>query len=345
MVVADGERGRLVIFLGDGTGLFNFHVSYPLGVDLSPPTIVDVNEDPYPDVILSDPTNKNVSVFIGKGDGTFRKREIEASSGITPPVTGDVNDDGNLDLIVTKPIITWGTLASTVVVLLGDGSGGLWESWRFRRHDTPILTPPVLVDLDRDDNLDLVFPSTNNIYVFLGDGQGKFVEAGEYRVGENPWAPVPCDIDADGDMDLVVSNENSDDIAILLNSYTVADVKILEPHCILGLNGRTWFEVRVRNRSGRDLAVEGFTRVKCFGGEWKPLSRPFELDLPPWGEERLTMECVIPDYVAGHDYIIEALIGESGEEVPLDRNAAVVSDCRFIEKRVKKKKCLGCHSR
>jgi len=99
--------GLLTVLLGSGDGKFQAAVSYASG-GASPSSIVlaDINGDEKPDVLISNQCARldgdcagNISVLLGKGDGSFPAAINYGSGGQTPysVAVADVNGDGKAD--------------------------------------------------------------------------------------------------------------------------------------------------------------------------------------------------------------------------------------------------------
>lgn len=80
-------------------------------------TTGDFNGDGKLDLAVPNSSSNNVSVRLGKGDGTF-KAAMDSTVGQIPgfAATGDFNGDTKPDLVVTN-------LLSEVSLLLGNGDG------------------------------------------------------------------------------------------------------------------------------------------------------------------------------------------------------------------------------
>src|SRR5579872_3760460 len=82
-------------------------------------TVGDFNNDGFPDAVVkgTDPVTGAyaVGVMLGNGDGTFKATNvIDIPTANTPPVTGDFNNDGKIDIAVG---------GSQITVLPGNGNG------------------------------------------------------------------------------------------------------------------------------------------------------------------------------------------------------------------------------
>jgi len=221
-VVNDTEQGGGVVLLGDGRGDFpsatyldtggNFVAGFAVG---------DFNGDGKQDIAaLVDIPGQNsdssvVYLYLGNGDGTFQSaKELPVSPlGPVAILAGDLNGDGNLDLVVLTTYLH--DHVGRVSVLLGNGKGGFGR---------PIFFPlrrlypkyPVAMALGRfsgDNKLDLALAyadgdsnSASFVRILLGNGDGTFSEGTRAAAGTNPISVATADFNGDGIPDLVVAN-------------------------------------------------------------------------------------------------------------------------------------------
>lgn len=139
--------------------------------------------------------------------------------GVTGPhdvTTGDMDQDGNLDLIVTNRD------HNTVFVLRNNGNGTFASAVSFPAVDAPNTL--ITADVDHDGDLDVI---TGNFFgsvaILRNDGHGTLATPEAVVVGGEISSVAAGDIDTDGDLDIVAANYTifvSDDtpVAVLLNN-------------------------------------------------------------------------------------------------------------------------------
>jgi len=218
--------GLLTVLLGSGDGKFQAAVSYASG-GASPSSIVlaDINGDEKPDVLISNQCARldgdcagNISVLLGKGDGSFPAAINYGSGGQTPysVAVADVNGDGKPDVVVANQCASSDCTNGTVGVLFGKGnstfgrvvsyeSGGYQASW------------VAVADVSGDGRPDLLVAnqcaSSNNcangtIGVLLQNADGSFQTAVSYPSGGYyAYSLGVSDVNGDGKPDLVVANQ------------------------------------------------------------------------------------------------------------------------------------------
>jgi hypothetical protein len=167
--------------------------------------LVDVDGDRRLDLVTSNANDGSVSVLRNTGKGRFAPLSgspFRVGRGPYPPVLGDLDSDGRLDLVT--PDIDGGTLS----VLLGS-KGGLRPAPGSPIRVTARPYHLALGDLDGDGDLDLAatHDDTTMVSVFLGDGRGGFRAAPDspFEAGPRGWGLALTDLDGDGRADLAIA--------------------------------------------------------------------------------------------------------------------------------------------
>ncbi|WP_324671430.1 FG-GAP-like repeat-containing protein [Hymenobacter sp. GOD-10R] len=156
-----------------------------------------------------------VGIRFNNGDGTFGGFRT-ASVAIDPSkvVTGDLDGDGDLDLITAGSI--YPTRTYRISVRFNDGAGSFSGTQQFVVGDN--TTDLILGDVDADGDLDLLTCNSATVSVRLNNGSGGFSGNQEVPINASGASAIVLgDVDNDGDLDFATANGNTG-ISIRLNN-------------------------------------------------------------------------------------------------------------------------------
>ncbi len=175
----------------------------------------DLNGDGKADVITINMDDKNISVLLGNGDGSFQPAVPYAlgNLGTSWPIGIDIGDfdrDHKLDVVVATA--RNGTSGGDALLLLGNGDGTLQTPASFSTSTSPLGLKAE--DINNDGKLDLLIPGNGSARFLLGNGAGGF---GSPQLLQNPpgvfnlvpTALASADLNGDGKPEIIAGTFGS----------------------------------------------------------------------------------------------------------------------------------------
>ena len=158
---------------------------------------------------------RNVAVLLATEDGFARRVLYPAGRLPFPPVTADLDRDGDLDIVVVNRAAG---RYSGVSILLGTGDGRFGPARRYRAGVKP--TAVAVGQFNRDRNPDLAvanaglernengnYPYPGSVSIFGGRGDGTFAPARERRIRYGPRHIVATQLNGDRFDDIVIARQ------------------------------------------------------------------------------------------------------------------------------------------
>ena len=189
--------------------------SYDAGPGANSVLLADFNGDGNLDIAVVNrgavpsPLQGSVSIYLGKGDGTFQSRINSLTGRGSDSITaGDFNGDGKLDLAVAN------AGSNDVTILLGLGNGSFRAPVNIPVGNGP--TSVMTADFNADGKADLAVTNggSNTVSILLGRGDGSFQTPVDYAAGNGPSYVAAGDFNDDGKLDLAVANHDDGTVSI-----------------------------------------------------------------------------------------------------------------------------------
>jgi hypothetical protein len=211
------RNDKVKVLLGNSDGTFRDGPVYEHGDTPTSLAIADLNRDGALDLAVSNggPMSSAVSIWLGRGDGTFAE-PADYRTGKRPLVVGfaDFNNDERADLLVINGEM------DTVTTFLGNGNGTFQGGKESGADAGPVYGLAHDFDGDRIADVAIVNIQSNDLSILYGKGDGTFwYPPMNYRTRGGPFAVASLTLsDKEAqEAGLVTANNGAHSISIFLH--------------------------------------------------------------------------------------------------------------------------------
>ena len=218
-VIVGNMDGSTRLYLNDGGAVFvdvsAIQLPPPFGGD-SGLALGDVEGDGDQDLLIGGSLTESCRLYVNDGAARFTDEtalRMPPGIGRIEPLFGDLDGDGDLDLVLPRPL-------DQTLLLLNDGLGRFSDATVGRMPPDQDLGPGVLGDVDGDGDPDVVLASEDQDRLYLNDGAGFFTDVTATHLPQGSEVTTDTllvDMDGDGDLDLVAGRDPNGADAVFLN--------------------------------------------------------------------------------------------------------------------------------
>ena len=208
MLVSNAYASDYYLWFGNGDGTFRLGLIKPLpGFASFQVVAADFNHDGKLDLANQDDYPPAVYIQLGNGDGTFGQPFAYNADGGPNLVLGDLNNDGNLDVVITT--------GNRLLILLGNGDGSQTLTAVYPEGHP---SSAAIGDITGDGKPDLLVTASKGIYLRKGRGDGTFPNVRFTPSSLVPGSAQLADFNKDGLLDVVTTNPNDRQVSVFRNT-------------------------------------------------------------------------------------------------------------------------------
>lgn len=180
--------------------------------------LANVNKDKKPDIIVANQLGHNFGVLVNNGQGMFLPQETYSTALNSHPQhisTGDVNNDGQLDIVVA----TNGGNGFEVFLKTNNSKFMFQGLYKTGQQSYPASLAVADIDNDKVPDVIIANQNENNIGVLLNPGDGVFTSQRRYQslAFVSPVSPLVMDINDDNKPDVIFANFDGHSVGVLFN--------------------------------------------------------------------------------------------------------------------------------
>jgi hypothetical protein len=219
IILVDQNKNTIIVIVNPGDSMFLSAIGYRLDQGTGPmsPSVFDINDDNYPDIIWANYNGNSVGVLFNFGNGSFHSETVYPTGSESQPTfvsVVDVNQDDKPDIVVAN------SNKNNVGVLLNSGNGRFLPQTTYSTGNNSSPRCVSVVDLNGDNKPEIIVANHNehNVGILVNIGNGRFLPEKTYSTGpnSNPQFLSVVDVNGDGKPDIVVANSNMDNVDVML---------------------------------------------------------------------------------------------------------------------------------
>lgn len=209
---------------GNGDGTFQTPRFFQTGANLGSfgsakdAEVADLNLDGNLDIIAANTSSADLSVLLGRGDGTFdSQRRFDTLAVASEVEIADVNGDGFPDALTVD---VQRDIVGQISVLLGRGDGTFQPQFVLPTEVLGGSKQIFFADFDNDGTGDLILqPDTVSLFELQkGNGDGTFGESIQVTIPGIGNMGRPVDLNGDGNLDVLIGEFTSDVVIVLFGN-------------------------------------------------------------------------------------------------------------------------------
>ena len=262
-----------IAFVPTYTPLLSAPVYFTTGLHPEAAATADLDGDGKLDVVVPNYNLNQLSVFrntsstgIIDANSLATKIDYAAGSGSNHVVTGDLDGDGKIDVVISNQF-------SNTISAYGNTStqGNILLSAKIDFATGNSAQGLAIGDIDGDGKKDIIVTNRldNTISVFRNTstpGNISFAARINFTTGTGPSSAAVSDIDADGKIDILVTNYGSNTVSVFRNTSTAGSISLVakvdfttgaSPNCVSAgdIDGDGKADLAVTNLSSNTISV------------------------------------------------------------------------------------------
>lgn len=209
VIVASAAARQVIVMMGSGDGSLGAPRGFAVPGSPTALRMVDLNRDGRPEVVVPLPDARLVAVLAANPDGSLQAPVTYPAGGrVYGVAAADLNSDLWPDLVLTTGE------DGTVVTLANNRAGGLGAP-RTYNHGS-VLSDLDAADLNGDGAVDVVVSTGSLAYVYLSVGDGTLFAPSPVSLPAVIGSLRLGDVNGDNRRDLIVTQQSSNQVAVLL---------------------------------------------------------------------------------------------------------------------------------